>query len=83
MPSRFIGEIDKRFINTNSNRPERKVETQQHKPKIQKPESVVGKMIQHNEMGTGVVIGENGDVLTIAFKTRGIKNVQRDFVKFV
>jgi DNA helicase-2/ATP-dependent DNA helicase PcrA len=83
VPSRFIGEIDKRFINTNSNRPERKVETQQYKPKIQKPESVVGKMIQHNEMGTGVVIGENGDVLTIAFKTRGIKNVQRDFVKFV
>ena len=40
-------------------------------------------MIFHNELGTGVVIAENGDVLTVAFKTKGIKNVARNFVKFV
>jgi len=83
MPSRFIGEIDTRFMNTNSNRYERKTETKEYKPKPQKIESVIGKMVQHLEMGTGVVIGENGNILTVAFKTRGIKNVQRDFVKFV
>ena len=81
MPSRFIGEIDKRFLNTNNAPSEKKVRYSEPKPK--KIESVVGKMVAHKEMGTGVVIGENGDVLTVAFKTRGIKNVQRDFLKFV
>ena len=83
MPSRFIGEIDKSFMKTNSNQYERKVQTNQYKPQIQKTESLVGKMVQHVEMGTGVIIGENGDILTVAFKTRGIKNVQRNFVKIV
>ena len=83
MPSRFIGEIDKSFMKTNSNQYERKVQTSQYKPQIQKTESLVGKMVQHVEMGTGVIIGENGDILTVAFKTRGIKNVQRNFVKIV
>ena len=83
MPSRFIGEIDKRFVNDNMHT-KRNTDTTKYKPTTYKKiESVVGKMVKHDEMGSGVVIGENGNILTIAFKTRGIKNVSRDFVKFI
>lgn len=83
LPSRFINEIDKSFVSFNGNRvyDEPKTCTTQ-KPKF-KSESVVGKMVMHNEMGSGVVIAENDKTLTVAFKTRGIKNVARDFVKFI
>ena len=62
--SRFIGEIDKKYVNGKS-------------------ESIIGKLVSHTEMGTGVIIAENDKTLTVAFKTRGIKNVARDFVKFI
>ena len=82
-PSRFIGEIDKHFTNVNGNAYERKMSSSGPKPRMPKSESMIGKMISHSEMGTGVVIAENGNYLTIAFKTRGIKNVARDFIKFI
>ncbi len=82
LPSRFINEIDKRYVCVNGNRMQDKNPTTQIKPKF-KSESVVGKMVMHNEMGSGVVIAENDKTLTVAFKTRGIKNVARDFVKFI
>ena len=82
LPSRFINEIDKRYVCVNGNRTQDKAPTTQIKPKF-KSESVVGKMVMHNEMGSGVVIAENDKILTVAFKTRGIKNVARDFVKFI
>ena len=82
LPSRFINEIDKRYVCVNGNRAQDKTPTTQIKPKF-KSESVVGKMVMHNEMGSGVVIAENDKTLTVAFKTRGIKNVARDFVKFI
>lgn len=85
-PSRFIGEIDKQFVNDNNQR--KNVEhydgqQKTHKQKISTTASVVGKMVLHSEMGTGVIIAENNDVLTVAFKTKGIKNVMRNFVKIV
>ena len=83
MPSRFIGEIDKRFVNDNTRPQYNESPKTYSKPINKKIESSVGKMVQHNEMGSGVIIGENGDILTVAFKTRGIKNVARDFVKFI
>ena len=57
--------------------------SKQSKPKTFKSESVVGKMVVHSEMGSGVVIAENGNILTVAFKAKGIKNVARDFLRFV
>jgi DNA helicase-2/ATP-dependent DNA helicase PcrA len=85
--SRFIGEIDEKFI---CNQGEQKHQYTQNratpetcKPKREKIQSVVGKMVSHCEMGTGVVISENENILTIAFKKTGIKNVARDFVKFI
>lgn len=84
-PSRFIGEIDKEFVSNQGENYNRHNSNQihEHKPKIKKSESVVGKMVVHSEMGTGVVIAENNDILTVAFKTKGIKNVARNFVKFI
>lgn len=84
--SRFIGEIDKQFISDNNQRKNTVNNNTEYKPKkinSGSTESVVGKMVSHSEMGTGVVIAENKDVLTVAFKTKGIKNVMRDFVKII
>ena len=83
MPSRFIGEIDKRFVNDNTHPKQNESAKTYSKSINKKIESSVGKMVQHNEMGSGVVIAENENILTVAFKTRGIKNVARDFVKFI
>ena len=86
-PSRFIGEIDKQFtqnksdFTTNYNRYENS-QMQKTKP-TPKRENIVGKMVQHADMGTGVVIADNGKTLTVAFKTRGIKNVLREYVQFI
>ena len=81
--SRFIDEIDRRFVNIQGHTYSAPNISTTQKPKITKPESVVGKMVSHNEMGTGVVIADNGKTLTVAFKSKGIKNVARDFVKFI
>ena len=48
----------------------------------QEQKKIVGRLVTHAEMGSGVVIEDNGDILTIAFKTRGIKKVARQFIKF-
>ena len=34
-------------------------------------------------MGRGVVIEDAGNILTVAFRTRGIKKVARDYLEFV
>lgn len=83
LPSRFINEIDPSFVSFNGEHTNKK--NRNIKPTKQKfkSESVVGKMVIHPEMGSGVVIADNDKTLTIAFKTRGIKNIARDFVKFI
>ena len=83
-PSRFIGEIDDQFVNTNDEQHnKRRAMPNTTAPRNTQKQSSVGKMVLHTEMGAGVVIAENGDILTIAFKTRGVKNVARNFVKFI
>ena len=81
--SRFIDEIDKRFINNDYANAERQDYSASPKPQQKKPEQLVGKMVVHKEMGAGVVIAENEKTLTVAFKKCGIKNVMREFVNFV
>lgn len=83
-PSRFIAEIDRNFLNIQG-------EERFAKPKIQtsykpikrviKSESNVGKLASHSEMGRGVIIEENGDILTVAFRNKGIKKVDKKFLK--
>lgn len=86
-PSRFITEMDNKYLvfrgcgvprsyNT-YNAPINRV-----REKIEK-KSAVGCLVKHDEMGQGVVIEDNGDILTIAFSGRGIKKVARDYVKFI
>ena len=81
--SRFIDEIDKRFINNSYAEEPRREIPNRKKISTKKTESIIGKMVIHEQMGTGVVIAENGDTLTVAFKKCGIKNVVRNFVKFI
>lgn len=91
-PSRFITEIDNRYLDFQGGMP-RTYHTSSYnsfprsynepKKTVSKPVSAVGKLVSHDELGGGVVIEDNGTILTIAFKTRGIKKVARDFVKFV
>ena len=44
--------------------------------------SWTGKLVKHNELGSGVVIEENEDILTVAFKDKGIKKVAKKFLVF-
>lgn len=90
-PSRFITEIDNRYLDFQGSSPRtttyRPTVSQSYdarpKPRPTIVPSAKGKMVSHPEMGMGVVIDESGDILTIAFKTRGIKKVARDYVKFL
>ena len=80
-PSRFIGEIDKRFVRTQYDAANITYPKNEHKIKHESNNTLVGKMVTHSEFGTGVVVAQDGDKLTVAFKTKGLKNVMRDFVK--
>jgi DNA helicase-2/ATP-dependent DNA helicase PcrA len=86
-PSRFIGEIGEDFVDNRNgwmfgageareSRPGR--DRGPGSPSI-KP-SMVGKLVSHDELGGGVVIEESGEILTIAFKNKGIKKVAKQFI---
>ena len=88
-PSRFITEMDNRFLDFQGGAPRRNTIQTSYQPRPTRPnpprimpekKSLVGKLARHAEMGTGVVIEDSGDILTIAFKNRGIKKVARNFV---
>ena len=88
-PSRFITEMDNKFLDFQGGKPRsyQYSSSYESKPRmrnkpIQKTSSV-GRLVEHDEMGRGVVIEENEDILTVAFRTRGIKKVARQFLAFV
>ena len=90
-PSRFVTEMDNRFLDFQGGAPRthssythvsRSYEsTPKPRPASNKPISMVGKLVSHTELGSGVVIEDAGAILTVAFKNKGIKKVARDFVK--
>lgn len=91
-PSRFISETDNKFLDFQgaSVRPymayTQNSQSYNPIPKQTKrivQQNMVGKLVEHDELGGGVVIEDNGDILTIAFKTRGIKKVARHFVRTI
>lgn len=97
-PSRFITEMDNRFLDFQGGAPRgyrniprsydaASAASSYHAPRRQRPtpaeRSVVGRLVAHAEMGRGVVIEENGDILTVAFRQRGIKKVARQFLEFL
>ncbi len=87
-PSRFITEMDNKYLDFQGGAP-RTYSPYTHisrsyesapKPTPKKSVSMVGKLVAHNELGSGVVIEDAGAILTIAFKARGIKKVAREFI---
>ncbi|MCL1891898.1 MAG: UvrD-helicase domain-containing protein [Alphaproteobacteria bacterium] len=81
LPSRFIGEIDPKFIETRN----AKCETRDSPtPRVTRHafrvSSMVGKLVRHKELGQGVVIEENDDILTVAFANKGIKKIAKQFL---
>jgi DNA helicase-2/ATP-dependent DNA helicase PcrA len=85
-PSRFISEINREFLNIQGGETYRvqkpKLNTSyKNVNRMPKKETVVGKLASHDELGRGVIIEDNGEILTIAFRNKGIKKVARNFVK--
>ena len=86
-PSRFITEMDNRFLDFQGGTP--RARTSYTAPSRPKPlrtmetKSMVGKLVTHAEMGHGTVIAENGDILTIAFGKHGLKNVMKSYVEII
>ena len=85
-PSRFINEMDSAYLcfgNEQRARPAPQTYNRQNfvKKTFVKPrETLVGRQARHSEYGTGVIIEEGTGILTIAFGSRGIKKIARDFV---
>ncbi len=80
-PSRFITEMDNRYLDFQGGAP--RAYSTSYNVKIKShdvPKTMVGKLVSHNEMGHGTVIAENGDVLTVAFGKCGIKNVMKSYL---
>ena len=89
-PSRFITEMDNRFLDFQGGTPSvyyrpdvPKSYQSTPKPRVAQPVGLKGKMVSHEDLGTGVVIDESGNILTIAFKSRGIKKVSRDYITLI
>ena len=84
LESRFISEMDERYLDFQGGAPRAtpsyRTPVRQHTRRATAPETMVGKLVSHVELGHGTVIAENGDVLTVAFGKHGIKNVMKSFV---
>ncbi len=82
--SRFIGEMDVRYLDFGGRAQsyERKT-TQYNKTEKTKSPGLIGKLVSHNELGRGVVIEEHDDILTVAFNRAGIKKVVRNFITII
>lgn len=86
-PSRFIGEMDEKYLDFQGGVRKRAYSSvptsYSSRPRPARPinTTMVGKLVAHDELGHGTVIAENGNVLTVAFGKSGMKNVMRDFVR--
>ncbi|MFQ6739600.1 MAG: ATP-dependent helicase [Alphaproteobacteria bacterium] len=83
MPSRFISEMDPKFVRFIGGAHSQRAPVVATQKLRVKSSTLVGKMVSHSDLGTGVVIEEGSGILTIAFKNKGIKKVARDFVKIL
>jgi hypothetical protein len=42
---------------------------------------MVGRLVKHSELGSGVVIEDSGgDIVVVAFKDKGIKKVAKEYL---
>ncbi len=79
MPSRFIDEIDKRYLEESSNgvKVQEKINVKEAYSKSENNEIKVGDIIKHDSLGTGVVVNMNGDLIEVAFKV-GVKKLMKN-----
>ena len=79
MPSRFIDEIDKRYLEEASNgvKVQEKINVKEAYSKSENNEIKVGDIIKHDSLGTGVVVNMNGDLIEVAFKV-GVKKLMKN-----
>ncbi len=87
-PSRFINEMDTQYLNFGNDRPAQKPQTYTQQNYVKKTYSeprktLVGRQAKHSDYGTGVIIEEGTGILTIAFGSRGIKKIAKDFVEII
>jgi DNA helicase-2/ATP-dependent DNA helicase PcrA len=82
-PARFITEMDNRYLDFGGRTPRYETPTRPTQPKTHTVKSIVGKLVEHGELGRGVVIESNGGILTVAFNRTGIKKVAESFVKII
>lgn len=87
-PSRFITEIDNKFLEFQGGSPRYSYFEPEKPNRIPRQKTVistnaVGKQVTHSDLGRGVVIEDNGEILTVAFSGRGIKKVARQYVTFI
>ena len=67
MPSRFINEIDKEYIEIDSKNPVNKIISKVKKAIDKNAEYQVGEHISHTEFGEGVIISVDKSIITVAF----------------
>ncbi|MBQ6027749.1 MAG: UvrD-helicase domain-containing protein [Alphaproteobacteria bacterium] len=82
-PARFITEMDNRYLDFGGRTPRYETPARTMQPKTHTVKSIVGKLVEHGELGRGVVIESNGGILTVAFNRTGIKKVAESFVKII
>lgn len=91
-PSRFITEMDNKYLDFQGGTPRPAYQSYNPTPRAREtaprhtyagPQTLVGQLVSHDDLGGGVVIEDNGAILTIAFKSKGIKKVAREYVKVV
>ena len=79
MPSRFIDEIDSNYIEEELTGPkeEKKIDTKKMYEKRENDDIKIGDIINHESLGTGVVVNMNGDLIDVAFKS-GVKKLMKN-----
>ncbi|MDR0967820.1 MAG: UvrD-helicase domain-containing protein [Rickettsiales bacterium] len=82
-PSGFIDEIDDKYKTFGTQNQMYETPRINAVPRKKISNGLVGKLVRHKQMGGGVVIEDNGDILVVAFRANGIKKVARKFLDIV
>ena len=78
LPSRFIEEIDRQYLNIKNNKPISKTISKVKKTIIKDAQYQAGELIRHDYFGEGVIINVEKSILTVAFPHPiGIKKLMK------
>ena len=79
MPSRFIDEIDSKYIEEENigSKEEKIIDIKKMYDKHENDDIKVGDIINHESLGTGVVVNMSGDLIDVAFKS-GVKKLMKN-----